>query len=291
MDAGFNPLLAFGWSVLCGFVMSMGAGGGGILAGVGHLSILGIADANMIKVANQILEFSSRLVAVPLYLRQQRVVGSVALAFGIGAPAGAIAGSWISKQYLEDVAVYRVWFGLFLVLIALHALRATFKRVERTQHNTPHVRTASEAVYGDGVRTVEWRWRVCRVRFGNRSLAFSPIAAALGGFAISFIGALLGVGGGFLVTPFIAGVLLFPMYLALGTGLVALIIPLVVSVLTYFLLHVKMNWLLMAVEVPGVLAGSFLGPMLNRYMNEKLLKSFVAMVLLAIGVYYVLGSR
>jgi hypothetical protein len=31
--------------------------------------------------------------------------------------------------------------------------------------------------------------------------------------------------------------------------------------------------------------------MLNRYMNEKLLKSFVAMVLLAIGVYYVLGSR
>jgi uncharacterized membrane protein YfcA len=42
-----------------------------------------------------------------------------------------------------------------------------------------------------------------------------------------------------------------------------------------------------AVEVPGVLAGSFLGPWLNRYMNEKALKTFVAAVLLAIGLYYV----
>ena len=72
---GFNPLLAFGWSVLCGFIMSMGAGGGGILAGVGHISVLGIADANMIKVVNQILEFSSRLVSVPLYYKQNVIGG------------------------------------------------------------------------------------------------------------------------------------------------------------------------------------------------------------------------
>jgi uncharacterized membrane protein YfcA len=47
-----------------------------------------------------------------------------------------------------------------------------------------------------------------------------------------------------------------------------------------------MDWKLIAVEVPGILAGSFLGPALNRYLNEKALKTFVAVVLLAIGVYY-----
>ncbi len=82
LELGFNPFLAFGWCVLCGFLMSMGAGGGGILAGVGHISILGIGDPNMIKVVNQILEFSSRLVSVPLYHRQQRLVWSLALTFG-----------------------------------------------------------------------------------------------------------------------------------------------------------------------------------------------------------------
>jgi uncharacterized membrane protein YfcA len=80
---------------------------------------------------------------------------------------------------------------------------------------------------------------------------------------------------------------LFPMYLVIGTSLVALMIPLTVSVLTYLALEVAMDWKLVAVEVPGVLVGAFIGPALNRYMNEKALKTFVAAVLLAIGIYYV----
>ena len=90
MESGFNAYLAFAWCVLAGFIMSMGAGGGGILAGIGHISIIGIGDPNTIKVVNQILEFSSRIVSVPLYYRQKRLVWSLAAAFGIGAPPGAV---------------------------------------------------------------------------------------------------------------------------------------------------------------------------------------------------------
>ena len=122
MDLSFNPLLAFAWCVLAGFLMSSGAGGGGILAGVGHISILGIGDANMIKVVNQILEFSSRLVSVPLYHRQKRLVWSLALTFGIGAPVGAAAGSWFSKTYLSDMSAYRQAFGVLVTLVAARVL-------------------------------------------------------------------------------------------------------------------------------------------------------------------------
>ncbi len=104
MEFTFNPYAAFAWCVLAGFMMSMGAGGGGILAGIGHISILGIGDPNMIKAVNQILEFSSRIVSVPLYHRQKRLVWSLAAAFGIGAPIGAVAGSWLSKNYLSDMS-------------------------------------------------------------------------------------------------------------------------------------------------------------------------------------------
>ena len=83
-----------------------------------------------------------------------------------------------------------------------------------------------------------------------------------------------------------ASMLLFPMFLVVGTSLVALMIPLTVSVVTYLALDVRMDWALIAVEVPGILVGSLLGPVLNRYMNEKALKTFVAAVLLAIGIYY-----
>jgi uncharacterized membrane protein YfcA len=275
MEVGFNPYLAFAWCVLCGFMMSMGAGGGGILAGVGHISIIGVGDPNMIKVLNQMLEFASRLVSVPLYHRQQRLVWSLALTFGVGAPLGAIAGSWVSKSYLSDMALYRAVFGALIVLVAARALWEGWRK-----------RAGPQQI--DRPRTVAYGWRAFRVRFGGEHFDFSPWSSALGGFAISFVGSLLGVGGGFLVTPFMASVLLFPMYLVVGTSLVALMIPLTVSVLTYLALEVAMDWKLVAIEVPAVLLGASIGPALNRYMNERVLKIFVAVVLLAIGIYYVI---
>src|SRR6185503_15937785 len=244
--------------------------------GIGHISILGVTDPNMIKVANQILEFTSRLVSVPLYHRQKRLVWGVALSFGIGAPFGAAAGSWFSKTYLSDLATYRSVFGLLVALVAARVLYEGWFKTPRKQ----------AAPDGSHPRTMSFGWSKARVRFGGRELEFNPWAAALGGFAISFVGSAMGVGGGFLVTPFMASVLLFPMFLVVGTGLVALMIPLTVSVLTYLALDVNMDWKLIAVEVPGILAGSFLGPALNRHLNEKALKTFVAVVLLAIGVYY-----
>ena len=293
-------LLAFGWCALAGFIMSMGGGGGGILIGVGHISILGVADPNMIKVVNQIMEFSSRLVSVPLYQRQGRLVWSLAMMFGVGAPLGAILGSWVSKTYLSDLSTYRHVFGVLVTFVAARVLYEGWAKTALKDLGLRRAREASERIHKrvrasgsarmearDHPRTVFLRPGLARVRFGGEDFDFKPLSAAAGGFAISFVGSLIGVGGGFLVTPFMASLLLFPMYLVVGTGLVALMLPLVVSVTTYLVLRVHVDWALVGTEVPGILVGSFLGPMLNRYFNEKALKTFVAVVLVGIGVYYV----
>lgn len=277
MELGFNPYLAFGWCVLAGFLMSSGAGGGGILAGIGHISILGVGDPNMIKIVNQVLEFSSRIVSVPLYHRQRRLVWSLAIAFGLGAPLGAIAGSLFSRSYLSDMALYRAVFGVIVAGVGARVLWDGWRG-----------RAGSRPAAHEHPHTVAYGWISVQVRYGDELFRFNPWGAALGGFFISFIGSMLGVGGGFLVTPFMASLLLLPMYLAVGTGLVALMIPLAVSVLTYLALHISVDWSLVAVEVPGVLVGSFLGPALNRYMNERALRLFVAVVLVAIGLYYMI---
>lgn len=302
MEFSFNPYLAFGWSVLAGFFMSMGAGGGGILAGIGHISILGISDANMIKVVNQILEFASRVVSVPLYHRQKRLVWSLAVSYGFGAPLGAIAGSWFSSTYLSSMNVYRPLFGTLIVLVAARVLYEAWSKVAQNNQALKKARETSDRAQqqhmtqkGTSTKTttliaspsvVCLSWGRITVRFASEDFDFNPLTAMVGGFSIAFVGSTLGVGGGFLVTPFMASVLLFPMYLVVGTSLVALMVPLMVSVLTYLLLSVDVDWWLVGIEVPGVLVGSFLGPTLNRYMNEKALRIFVATVLLAIGTYY-----
>ena len=105
---------------------------------------------------------------------------------------------------------------------------------------------------------------------------------------VGILSGLFGVGGGFLVTPFLASVLIIPMFFAVGTALVALMIPLTASVITYLYLNTYIEWTLVAIEIPGIAIGSVLGPLANRRINERSLKLFVAAVLLAIGVYYLL---
>ena len=276
--------------------MAMGAGGGGVLAGIGHISILGIGDPNMIKVVNQLLELTSRMFSVPLYLRQKRLIWSLAVSFGIGAPLGAVAGSWISRTWLADMSTYRLVFGLLVLLVAGRTLYEAMVKVAQRGKRLQKAFDVSERVQAecaDNPRAQPAaphmiRFGVLRtqVSCGEDTFEFNPLAAAAGGFAISFVGAMLGVGGGFLVTPFMASILLFPMFFVLGTALVALMVPLTASVLTYLLLNVDVDWALVAIEVPGIAVGSIIGPMINRRINERYLRLFVAVVLVCIGVYY-----
>jgi uncharacterized protein len=298
----WHLLIAFAWCTLAGFLMSMGAGGGGILVGIGQISLLGVGDPNMVKVVNQILELVSRTVSVPMYYRQKRLVWSLAITYGIGAPVGAVVGSWFSKSYLSDMSVYRAAFGVLTAVVAARvlyegwaksALAHTGRRRahEVSQRILQQLRGTSNAAPEamTQAHTTQVSWRRVSVRFGGEDFEFSPWSAAAGGFCIALVGSTLGVGGGFLVTPFMASILLFPMYLVIGTGLVALMVPLVVSVLSYLIMHVAVDWSLLGIEVPAVLLGSLLGPLVNRRLNERALKTFVALVLLSIGLYYVIA--
>lgn len=303
MELGFNPFLAFGWTVLAGFLMAMGAGGGGILAGIGHISVLGIGDPNMIKVINQILEVASRIFSVPMYQQQRRLLWPLAISFGVGAPLGAVVGSWFSKNYLDDMDIYKPLFGALVALVAARVLYEAWAkgaqknaRLQRTHQSSDRIRAAyDESQRSNGPiqatppapKTTSVGWRTITLECAGESFSFNPWAAAGGGFLISFVGSTLGVGGGFLVTPFMASVLFFPMFLVVGTALVALMVPLLVSIGTYLLLQVQVDWWLVAIEVPGIVIGSLLGPVVNRRMNEKALKSFVAGVLVLIGLYYI----
>ena len=60
------------------------------------------------------------------------------------------------------------------------------------------------------------------------------------------------------------------------------------AVFTYLLLSVNVDWILVVIEVPGIVVGSIIGPMINRRINERYLRLFVAIVLVCIGVYYLL---
>ena len=296
MEFSFNPGIAFFWSVFAGCLMALGTGGGGILAGIGHISLLGIGDPNTIKVANQLLELASRVVSVPIYLRQRRVLWPLALSYGAGAPLGAAAGSWVSSTWLADMAAYRFVFGLVVLGVAARALYEVLLDPARRSPGLQRAFAASHRAQREGSAPAAERPKAAdgvslgltrtRIEIGAATFEFNPLVSAAGAFGISFVSAMLGVGGGFLAVPFMASVLLFPMFFVAGTALVAVMVPLVVSVWTYLLLNVEVDWTLMAVEVPGIVIGSLLGPAISRRINERMLRLAVAVVLVGIAAYY-----
>lgn len=94
-----SPISLILWGIFVGYVFTSVGAAGGILAGVGHMSIFGLKNANMVKPMNQILTLVSPIVGTPLYLREKRIVVPTAIALGLGGIVGAILGSTLSASF------------------------------------------------------------------------------------------------------------------------------------------------------------------------------------------------
>ncbi|MBI4528635.1 MAG: sulfite exporter TauE/SafE family protein [Deltaproteobacteria bacterium] len=295
-----NPLIPFFWALFVGLIFSTVGAAGGILAGVGHISVFGIADANMIKPMNQLLVIVSPLIAVPVYWRQQRVVLSLGLLLGLGSIFGSVFGSWYSKNYLLEMRQYQPLFGLLVFIISL---RLFYECSRRFRDRNSKVREAfktfesklRELKGGKGVRSkkileTSLSLRRQRINFTGYEFSLNPFWPILAGSVVGLIGSALGVGGGFLLVPYLASWLGLPMFIVAGTSALAVLVASVTSVGSYLYLGVKVDWLLAALELSGVVVGSLLGPWVSRYMRERFLRLLLAIVFLYIALGYAFGG-
>lgn len=297
-----SPVVPFLWSFLVGIVFSVVGAAGGILAGVGHISILGIPHANLIKPMNQILTIVSPLFSVPAYHRQGRVVYLLGTLLGLGGIAGSILGAWLSHRYLGDMKAYKPFFGLLTLIVAARIVQDA-RRAGRSGDRKGdraalaferHVREARHR--GDrvdlrihGVRGTHWSPSRVTFSFSGEEFGFQPALPFLAGLLVAVVSAAMGVGGGFLLVPFMTSVMGLPMFIVAGTAAFSILISSAASVLAYLRLGADVDGPLLAIEVAGVVLGSLLGPHLSRHLREKWLKGALAAVLSYIGAGYLLG--
>ena len=288
MEQDINPLIALGWSLLVGLIFSTVGAAGGILAGVGHISILGISQANTVKVMNQIMVFTSTLVAVPSYLKQRRVVIVLGVLLAVGSVAGALVGSTLSYRFLPDLKTYKPLFGLFTLLVALKILHEVF--LSKGKERMKDIEEELSKGKGWEVRTKEITPFRVRIEFLGQTYSFSPLSPLLAGFLVAVVSSALGVGGGFLLVPFMASVLGIPMFLVPGTSALSILITMIVSIGNYVKMGAQVDLLLIGLEVFGVAVGSLIGPQVSRYLKERKLRVLLGLILLYIGIGYTVGD-
>jgi hypothetical protein len=302
-------ILAILWATWVGWIFSTVGAFGGIMAGVGHMTVYGLGDyargfgktapglnktlTDSIRTSNQFLVGLSSLISVFNYLKARRMSWPLGLALGIGSIVGAFLAASLTGGKVS-FSQYQGWFGVFVLVVGIVLF---YETTPKGQAGKKEAKAAAQAfeksvkekkdVGSQGVAVKAWGLTKVQMTFFGVEFSFSPIWAFLGGIVIAAISAFIGVGGGFLYVPYLTSLVGLPMYVVAGTSALAVFISMVTSITTYInVAGAGMDWGLVGIQLVGVFVGSMIGPRTQKYIPEIWLKRLFIVLALYVGIGY-----
>ena len=303
-----NYTVAFLWAIWVGWIFTTVGAFGGIMAGVGHLTILSIGVyaasfkgsnpelnkmlTDTIRVYNQFLVGLAALNSTYSFYRMKRLVVPLGLTLGLSSVLGGILIPWLTAGKIQ-LSQYIGWFGIAVLVIGGFLFYST---TERSRSSKSKANEAAKnfqkamkegASESQGVTISSIRPSKIVFSFYGTEFAFNPFLAVLGGLIIASIASFLGIGGGFLYVPFLTSVIGLPMYIVAGTSALAVLLSMVTSIFSYVVLKgTFISWSLVGVEMAGVAIGAFIGPKTQKYIPEKILKWIFVVLAFYVGLRY-----
>ena len=305
-----NMILAFGWALWVGWIFSTVGAFGGVMAGVGHMTVHGLGAyaksfgktplnksvTDSVRASNQMLAGLSAVISTFSYYRMKRLVLPLGFALGLGSIIGAASAASLTAGKL-NFSSYQGYFGLFVLVLGLYLMWETSPAGQRSKVKAKEAAKAFEtavkakgecATTHIGVKLIKFSLTSCQFTFCGVEFEFNPLLPFFGGVVIAGIAAFLGVGGGFLLVPFITSVTQLPMYLAAGTSALAVVLSMITGITTLMLHGALVDWNFVGLELVGIAVGSIVGPYTSRFFSDIWLKRIFIVLALYVGVDYIL---
>jgi len=306
-----NPIIGLLWAIWVGWIFSTVGAFGGIMAGVGHMTIYGLGAyaksfkttapslnkfiTDSIRVSNQWLVGLSALVSSINYHRQKRLVPALGIFLGLGALFATLLVVFTTAGKIK-FSQYQGWFGLCVFVIGGFMV---YQMTPKGQASKQAAKAAAKAfeetakskgkIEDQGVKTLKWSLVKTEISFFGQTFTFSPIWAFVGGFFISALASFLGIGGGFLYVPFLTSVVGLPMFVVAGTSALSVLIGMIFAIFNFMVLKgVMVHWSLIGMELIGIFIGSMIGPRTGKYIPAKVLTGIFIVLALYIGLRYTL---
>jgi len=291
-----NPFVVFFGALLIGIMfVIMGAAGGLFTAAfqiivIGTQGMIGINAANVIKPTNLFLTIFSPVTGVWGYFKERRLAWPVALCFVTGILIGSFwIGPIVSARYLPMKA-YKFYLGFFCLILCVKLwLESTQRGINKKKGIKAIV-----AKYNEAVKKAKTEGRVAELgsvridRFKSTGIDFTfwgekfranPLTLFLGGVVIGCIASAFGVGGGFMLVPFMTTVMGFPMYLAVPISLCGTFATSIGGVARYALMGYPPDWIMAGLIAAGAILGGKIGPKIQKKLPEVFLKRALALLL------------
>jgi len=306
-----NLIIGLLWAIWVGWIFSTVGAFGGIMAGVGHMTIYGLGAyaktfkdtapsmnkfiTDSIRVSNQWLVGLSALVSSVNYHRQKRLVTALGIFLGLGALFATLLVVFTTAGKIK-FSQYQGWFGLCVFVIGgfmVYQLspkgQATKKGAQAAAKAFEETMKSKGKIEDQGVKTLKWSLVKTEISFFGQTFTFSPIWAFVGGFFISAIASFLGIGGGFLYVPFLTSVVGLPMFVVAGTSALSVLIGMIFAIFNFMVLKgVMVYWPMIGAELVGIFIGSMIGPRTGKYIPAKVLSGIFIVLAIFIGLRYTL---
>lgn len=128
-----------------------------------------------------------------------------------------------------------------------------------------------------------------RTRFRKSQLYISVLPVMMIGFVIGIIGALLGIGGGFVLVPALVYVLRVPGKVVVGTSLLHLLAVMAVTCFLHALQTQSVDTILAFCLMVGSVAGAQFGASAGQHLPGEQLRVLLALLILAIAIRFALA--
>jgi uncharacterized membrane protein YfcA len=304
-----SMIVALLWAVWVGWIFSTVGAFGGIMAGVGHITVYGLGNyakglgkemklnklvTDSIRVSNQWLVGCSAALSSFNYYKAGRLVLPLGIFLAIGSMAGSLLVPWLTAGKIS-LSQYVGYFGLFVLFLGCYL---AYEMTPGAQAKKKEAQAAAKAFQASvksgtldmatqGVKIKTFTPSRCEFTFFGVEFSFNPIIPVVGGFVIASLASFLGVGGGFLLVPFLTSVAGLPMYLVAGTSALAVFIGMINSIFSYmFLKSVVVDWTMIGAELVGIVIGSTVGPYTSKYLPDKALKILFIVLAFYVGLNY-----
>lgn len=278
-----NMFLFLGMGGAVGFLSGMfGVGGGFLLTPL--LIFSGIPPAVAVATVTPQIVASSTSAALS-YWRRRLIDGKMTILLALGGIAGSALGV-LSFRLLRSVGqldlIIALSYVAFLGFIGVIMLRESLRAIWRARAGrTARPRGSTHHTWVHGLPF--------KMRFRRSKLYVSIVPIIALGSGIGFLGAILGLGGGFIMVPALIYLLRVPTNVVIGTSLAYTLSTMAVATVLHATANKSVDIMLALLLMLGGVIGAQFGAQVGQAIRGEQLRALLALLVLAVALRVLFG--
>jgi len=299
------PLVA----LVISFFTSMGGISGAFLLLPFQLSVLNYT-APSVSGTNHVFNIVAIPSGVYRYIKEGRMAWPLTWVIILGTLPGVFFGYYLRVYYLPDPKTFKVFVGLVLLYIGIRlvmdllglskqpesvkALEKKFKEKSEQIKRQRSAQLVSGLPVEASIKTLKVNYKKVVYEFWGERFEFNILNVSLVTFIVGVVGGAYGIGGGSIIAPFLVSVCKLPVYTIAGAALMGTFVTSVAGGVFFTFApavggqSAMPDWPLGILFGIGGLCGMYLGARAQKFVPQRYIKIFLAVVIVGLAIKYIL---